>query len=280
MTQAGFRATIPAMEATRDADKAQPAVAEPGVPALPAAAVFLDIDGTLVRHADNPGAVLIDDGLRALLGALNDAACGALALISGRAIADVDALFFPTRFAVAGQHGAERRSIDGTLHYHAPLASRLLAPALELRRLVQAHPGLLLEEKGASLALHYRGAPALAGLVEGEVRRVVAALGDEFELQAGKFVFEVKPSGKDKGTAIAEFMAEAPFAGRLPVFLGDDLTDEFGFDLVNRLGGHSVKVGPGPTRARWRLDNADAVRGWLAAYAARGDATLSRKGAT
>lgn len=278
MTRARFRATIPAMEADKDGNRVRPAAAAAGIPALPAgAAVFLDIDGTLVPHADNPDAVFIDDQLHALLGKLHDAADGALALISGRSIADVDALFSPARFAVAGQHGAERRAAGGTLHYHAPLASRLLAPALELRRLVQSHSGLLLEEKGASLALHYRGEPALAGLVELEVRRVLAGLGDEFELQAGKFVFEVKPSGKDKGTAIADFMAEAPFAGRLPVFVGDDLTDEFGFDLVNRLGGHSVKVGPGPTRARWQLDNAGAVRSWLAAQA---DDKLSRRSAS
>jgi len=80
----------------------------------------------------------------------------------------------------------------------------------------------------------------------------------------------VKPSGKDKGTAIDEFMAEAPFAGRRPVFVGDDLTDELGFERVNRIGGDSVKVGPGPTRARWRLENADAVRAWLAGFADRG----------
>ena len=136
-----------------------------------------------------------------------------------------------------------------------------------------ANPGLLLEEKGASLALHYRSAPSLAGLAEREVRQVVVELGDDFELQSGKLVFEVKPSGKDKGTAIDEFMAEAPFAGRRPVFVGDDLTDELGFERVNRIGGDSVKVGPGPTRARWRLENADAVRAWLAGFADRGGAS-------
>ena len=94
------------------------------------------------------------------------------------------------------------------------------------------------------------------------------ALGDDFELLAGKFVFEVKPSGKDKGTAIEEFMAEEPFAGRRPVFVGDDLTDELGFERVNRLGGDSVKVGGGPTRARWRLADARAVRDWLSALGA------------
>ena len=237
------------------------------------AAVFLDIDGTLVPHVERPDAVRIDASLFALLERLGRAAGGALALISGRSIADIDALFSPARFAIAGQHGAERRSADGSLHFHAPLGSRLQGPAEHLRRLVGANPGLLLEEKGASLALHYRSAPSLAGLAEREVRQVVVELGDDFELQSGKLVFEVKPSGKDKGTAIDEFMAEAPFAGRRPVFVGDDLTDELGFERVNRIGGDSVKVGPGPTRARWRLENADAVRAWLAGFADRGGAS-------
>ena len=245
MTEAGFRTTI-------------------GAPPMPArAAVFLDIDGTLIQLADRPDAVRIDLSLSALLERLRGAAGEALALISGRSIADIDALFSPARFAAAGQHGAERRSADGALHYHAPLAPRLDAQAAILRRLAQEHPGLLLEEKGTSLALHYRGDPSAAALVEREARRVIDVLGDDFEMQAGKFVCEVKPSGKNKGTAIAEFMAEAPFAGRAPLFVGDDLTDEVGFELVNGIGGHSVKVGPGPTRARWRLDNADEVRHWL-----------------
>lgn len=226
-------------------------------------AVFLDIDGTLVHLADRPDAVRIDGDLQALLEGLRQATQGAVALISGRSIADIDALFAPVRFAIAGQHGAERRSADGTLHFHAPLAERLREQAALLRRLALAHPGLLLEEKGASLALHYRGAPSLATLAERGARQAVVSLGDDFELQAGKLVFEVKPSGKDKGTAIDEFMAEAPFSGRRPVFVGDDLTDELGFERVNRIGGESVKVGPGPTRARWRLPDADAVRRWL-----------------
>lgn len=239
------------------------------------AAVFLDIDGTLVSLAERPDAVRIDASLRELLERLRRAAGGALALISGRSIADIDALFAPSRFAIAGQHGAERRSAGGDLHFHAPLAHRLREQAGALRRVVADHPGLLLEDKGASLALHYRGAPSLAGLAEREMRQAVVALGDDFELQAGKFVFEARPSGKDKGSAIDEFMAEAPFRGRRPVFVGDDLTDELGFERVNRIGGDSVKVGPGPTHARWRLADAEAVRRWLATFADRAAASPS-----
>jgi trehalose 6-phosphate phosphatase len=281
MTEAEIQATIGEMKAAAQAEGANAGAAAGGAPIPGAhAAVFLDIDGTLIHFADRPDAVHIDAALCELLERIRESTGGALALISGRSIGDIDELFSPARFAAAGQHGSERRSADGTLHFHAPLAPRLAAHAGTLRRLAQAHEGLLLEEKGTSLALHYRNAPHAAELAEREVRRIVEGLGDDFELQAGKFVLEVKPSGKDKGTAIAEFMAEPPFAGRSPVFVGDDLTDELGFELVNRIGGETVKVGPGPTRARWRLGNADDVRRWLADFAARAPATDARRQST
>lgn len=268
MTGAALRATMGTME-SRTGTRRRQAIAAQRPPLPGNVAMFLDIDGTLVQLAERPDAVRIDGDLHALLEELRRATQGAIALISGRSIADVDALFAPARFAMAGQHGAERRSADGTVHFHAPLAARLGERAAMLRRLAADHPGLLLEEKGASLALHYRQAPSLAQLAEREARQAVVALGDDFELQAGKLVFEVKPSGKDKGTAIDEFMAEPPFSGRRPVFVGDDLTDELGFERVNRIGGESVKVGPGPTCARWRLADAAAVRRWLTRLAAR-----------
>ena len=137
--------------------------------------------------------------------------------------------------------------------------------AAELVSLTAAHAGLVFENKGMTLALHYRMAPACGALAGREMRRIAAAFGDGFELQAGKFVYEIKPSGKDKGVAIAEFMAEPPFAGRVPVFIGDDLTDEQGFKLVNRIGGHSIKVGAGETAALWRIAG-HAVRRWLQRY--------------
>ena len=227
-------------------------------------AVFLDIDGTLLHHAESPDAVSVDPGLVARLVLVREAAGGALALISGRSIADIDTLFSPERFACAGQHGTERRGADGRIHRHAPPAHGLREVAARLRSLARARPGLLLEDKGESLALHFRAEPALAALVEREARLAVAALGHPFEVLAGKYVFEVKPGGKDKGTAIAEFLAEAPFAARVPVFIGDDVTDEHGFELVNRRGGVSIKVGPGATVARARLRDADAVARWLA----------------
>jgi trehalose 6-phosphate phosphatase len=233
-------------------------------------ALFLDIDGTLLEYAAHPQEVRVGQDLLQLLVGLRAATRGAIALVSGRSVEDVDQLFAPLALPVAGQHGTERRCADGTIHRHAPPLENLGHAAAALVRLTAAHSGLVLENKGMTLALHYRLAPRLRPLAEEKVRALAAELGDAFELQTGKFVIEIKPSGKDKGSAIAEFAAEAPFAGRRPVFIGDDLTDEPGFAVVNRLGGHSVKVGPGITRARWHLRDAAAVREWLAACIADG----------
>jgi len=227
-------------------------------------ALFLDVDGTLLEHADHPQDVHVETRLLALLRDLLRESGGAVALISGRSVADLDRLFAPLVFPAAGQHGTERRSADGSMHRHRPPTDRLESAARSLARLSAAHSGLVVENKGMSLALHYRLAPALEQLAHREMSAAVAALGEGFELQAGKFVFEIKPGGRDKGSAIAEFMAEPPFAGRTPAFLGDDLTDEYGFALVNGSGGHSIKVGAGPSAARWRLEGAAAVGDWLA----------------
>ncbi|TAN52250.1 MAG: trehalose-phosphatase [Betaproteobacteria bacterium] len=231
-------------------------------------ALFLDVDGTLLDHAEHPQAVHVEAGLLRQIEDLLEVTDGALALISGRSVEDLDRLFAPLAVPLAGQHGTERRSANGALHRHEPALECLGRAAAQLVRLTSAHGAFLLENKGMTLALHFRRAPELGALAEREMRRIAAALGDEFELQAGKFVLEIKPSGKDKGTAIAEFMAETPFKGRIPVFLGDDLTDEYGFDVVNRAGGHAIKVGPGATHARWRLADAAAVRRWLGEYLA------------
>ena len=125
------------------------------------------------------------------------------------------------------------------------------------------HAGLVLEDKGASVALHFRLAPQLEQAALDAVREASAPLGSAVQVQGGKMVWELKPAGADKGTAIEEFMREPPFAGRTPVFLGDDVTDEHGFRVVNRLGGHSIKVGAGDSAARWRLPDPAAARAWL-----------------
>jgi trehalose 6-phosphate phosphatase len=143
------------------------------------------------------------------------------------------------------------------------------ADALALARgrltsIAARYPELLLEDKGLSLALHYRAAPQLEASMHAALRAIETELGSEYVVQPGKLVVELKPAGSDKGVAIAEFMGEAPFRGRTPVFVGDDATDEQGFVIVNELGGHSVKVGDGATLARWRLPTVRAVERWLA----------------
>lgn len=232
-------------------------------------AIFLDVDGTLLEHAERPDAVNADAEIGHLLGALHAAVHGALALISGRSVADIDALFAPLHLPAAGQHGVERRDAEGNFHIHPFPADGLRRAAAQLGEFTAQHAGLLLEDKGHNLALHFRQAPQFAEAARGAALKVLAELGGDFELQSGKMVIEIKPSGRDKGTAIEEFLFEAPFRGRTPVFVGDDLTDEFGFGVVNRLGGYAVKVGAGASVAAWRLPDSRAVREWLAGLVAR-----------
>jgi len=227
-------------------------------------AYFFDVDGTLIDLADTPAAVRVSETLRQLLQALYQCTGGALALMSGRPIVEIDAWFPPpnVQLPVAGQHGAERRNATGRATRHEPTQD--LTPVR--RRLAQAifdKPGLLLEDKGLSLALHYRRIPGLAGFVHQTMEALLPDLHGDYCLQQGKSVVELKPAGRDKGRSLLEFMAEPPFAGRTPVFVGDDATDEFGFATVNELGGHSIKVGAGETVARWRLENVKAVQQWL-----------------
>jgi trehalose 6-phosphate phosphatase len=232
-------------------------------PFQPDWALFLDVDGTLLDIAERPDQVDTHEVDCALVKGLERVAGGALALISGRSLAQLDAMFTPLCLAAAGQHGYERRDAQGRRHRHR-FPVETLAPAKdELRAFASRHPGLVLEDKGASVALHYRLAPQLEQAALDAMRRASAALGSLVHTQAGKMVWELKPAGADKGMAIDEFMREPPFAGRTPVFLGDDVTDEHGFRVVNRLGGHSIKVGPGDTEARWRLPDPAAARAWL-----------------
>lgn len=231
-------------------------------------AFFLDVDGTLAQLARTPDAVTIEPEVLATIGRLMAVNDGAVALITGRAIADIDGLFAPLQLPVAGQHGIERRSANGRLTRHADVARRLDTARAALAEFAAAHEGLIFEDKGETLALHYRRAPALQPVVRRFMDAQMDQLDGGFTLQWGKMVFEIRPSGQDKGTAIGEFMQEPPFAGRLPVFIGDDKTDEDGFAVVNRLGGHAIKVGRGVTAAPWRLSGAAAVSAWLRDYVA------------
>jgi trehalose 6-phosphate phosphatase len=256
----------------RPASARGPGAARPAIPLdSPAGprAYFFDIDGTLVDIAGTPDSVHLDRELCHLIERLHRSAGGAVALISGRTIADIDRLFPGEHLPAAGQHGIERRDAAGRVSRHSFPSSQLPWARRRLAEAVAAHPGLLLEDKGLSLALHYRLAPQLAGYSHRLVRSVQARLGSAYCVQAGKRIIEVKPAGKDKGVAVREFMQEEPFAGRMPVFVGDDATDEYGFAMVNRLHGQSVKVGAGQTVARWRLPDVRAVRQWLEESIAR-----------
>jgi trehalose 6-phosphate phosphatase len=229
-------------------------------------ALFLDVDGTLLEIAPTPDAVRVPAPAVASLAAVSARLEGALALISGRSIADLDRLFAPLKLPAAGAHGAQRRTASGLCfaRRYAPW----LVPARELLAgWAAAHEGVLLEDKGDSLALHYRNAPALEPAARREVDAAVAAVGPLFQVQEGKMVLEIKPGATSKGTAIEEFMAEKPFIGRRPVFLGDYLTDEFGFEVVNRLGGHSIAVGvSGRTHAQCCLRDPAHVLRWLESH--------------
>lgn len=228
-------------------------------------ALFLDVDGTLLDIERHPDEVRADSALRASLAAAADALRGALALVSGRSIASIDRIFAPLSLPAAGLHGLERRDADGRVHYPAGYAGRIAAARAELVDFVQSAPGLLLEDKGAALALHYRNAPELAAECERHMALAEQAAGSDFHVQRGKMVLELKPSGQDKGTAILAFLDEPPFAGRRPVFVGDDLTDEDGFRAVNARDGLSIRVGAPQdgSAARILAPDVAAVRHWL-----------------
>lgn len=232
-------------------------------------AFFLDIDGTLLEIAATPKAVHTARADCKLVAGIYDKAHGALALVSGRSLAMIDELFSPLKLPAAGQHGVERRDARG--HVHRPaLSKEMFTRAAEtIGAFAQRHAGLVFEHKGYSMALHYRLAPQLAGAAHAVVREAARTVGKGFEVQGGKMVAELKPAGYDKGRAIEAFMRERPFSGRLPVFLGDDLTDEHGFRVVERMGGHSIKIGSGATEARWRLPHPAAARAWLADWLQR-----------
>ena len=226
-------------------------------------ALFLDLDGTLLEIAATPAAVHASARLRGTLSALAVRLDGALAIVSGRTIDTVDALLEPLRLPVAGIHGVMRRDGHGRIHGVAAEDTRLARARASLAAFAAARPGLVLEDKAMPLALHYRLAPELESAALAAVAGMLEQLGPQFEIQHGKMVLELKPRSADKGRAIEQYMREAPFAGRPPAFVGDDLTDERGFAVVNGMGGCSVKVGDADTCARWRLADVGQVLDWL-----------------
>ena len=231
----------------------------------PSCALFLDFDGSLVDLAPQPEAVIVPSGLVGTLESLKTYLGGAVALISGRPIEQIDAFLHPLQLPAAGVHGAERRAADGvvTLMSTHPLEN-VEEAALALAAL---HPQLRVENKRGSIALHYRQAPELERLCL-ETMQAAVEQSPGLTLLRGKMVAEAKPGGASKGHAIEAFLHEPPFAGRTPVFVGDDITDEVGFSTVQRMRGLGVKVGEGATVAWQRLASPAALRYQLQAAVA------------
>jgi len=232
-------------------------------------ALFLDVDGTLLEIEDHPAGVRADPSLVALLTRLAEGLGGALSLISGRPVADLDHIFGGARFAAAGGHGAELRlHPSGTVtSTNWPLPASILE---QLRVFAGSDPGLLLEEKRGGVSLHYRRAPQLEQQCTRLVHGLLPELRQDFRLIAGKMVFEFAPKEHHKGAAITEMMQRDPFAGRRAVFVGDDVTDEDGFRVVNALDGITVRVGDSrDSEAAYSLTDVAAVRRWLESIARR-----------
>jgi trehalose 6-phosphate phosphatase len=227
-------------------------------------ALFLDVDGTLLELAATPDAVHVDHGLTKLL--RRWASCdGALALISGRTVAALDELVHGLELPAAGLHGFERRNALGTHFRHELPSAAMLDRVRRLLSSVAArNPGLVLEDKEFGVALHYRLAPHLEREVVADVMSVARVANKYFDAQRGKMVIELRPKGTSKGLAVAEFMQEPPFHGRVPVYFGDDLTDESAFEWVNSHGGFSVAVDVArATAATHQANGVSEVRAWL-----------------
>ena len=224
--------------------------------------LFLDVDGTLLDFAPTPDGVRVDDAMLVLLSRLRELLGGSVALISGRPLAQIDELFRPLHLPAAGIHGFERRSAAGVVYRPSASISGLDRIRRWLQSVVLPDSGLLLEDKGHSLALHYRLAPQAAGRALASARSALAELGAGYEILEGAKVVELKPAGLNKATAIEAFMKEPPFAGCVPVFMGDDITDFDGFSAVRSRGGFDIAVGDRAS-ARWHLAGPGAARAWL-----------------
>jgi len=226
------------------------------------------VDGTLLDIAPTPDAVRVDDDLRQLLFEVATALDGAVALVSGRDIESLDRLFDPQRWPAAGLHGLERRDAEGGLHRHARGRKSLDEARLQLLYHVGRLPGILIEDKGISLAVHYRAAPELETLLRRAMADIAARLAPEYHVLDGNRVLELKPTAATKADAVRAFLDEPPFAGRRPIYVGDDVTDLDGFAAVERLGGVSVAVGD-RVNAQLRVASPRDVRALLADLAER-----------
>lgn len=228
-------------------------------------AFFLDVDGSLIDIADHPDAVEVPEDLPQLLASLAEQADGALALVSGRTIQALDILLHPFGFAAAGSHGAQMRLAPDRRILSAPALDTALADAV--KEVADGFDGVFAEDKGTAIAVHYRAAPDAAPSLSRALLELLGARQD-VRLMPGHCVFEVKPASLDKGTAVADFMARAPFAGRIPVFIGDDVTDEAGFSAVAARGGLALAVGSPRPGTQGVLADPRSVRAFLTHLAA------------
>lgn len=236
---------------------------EPALPTGPVA-LFLDIDGTLVEHQPHPEAVFVDKALRMLIADAATGLDGAVAFVTGRTIEMVDRLFSPLILPAAGLYGLEHRlTSDGEVE-RADEPEDLAAVADQLQRRFHSVEGIYFERKGPVLAVHTRAAPAALPHVKAAAEEALKRLPEGYRVLAGNAGLEFIPVEALKSAAIERFLGHPPFAGRLPVFIGDDTSDEAGFDYVNGVGGLSIRVRPrGPTAAGATLADVAAVHAWI-----------------
>jgi trehalose 6-phosphate phosphatase len=224
--------------------------------------LFLDVDGTLIELTGTPLETQASEELKIILKEVAERLGGALALVSGRSVEYLDGLFAPLRLPSAGLHGIERRKATGVMHGASFTDVQLDRARSALGEFVQDHPGTLLEDKGRTIAVHFRMAPQFEPEAREAVTEIAAALGINYQVQAGSMMLEIKPRGFNKGGAVQAFMKEPPFSGRRPVYVGDDLTDLDGFRAVDTLGGVSIAVGE-RVDGQYHLADPAAVREWL-----------------
>ena len=228
-------------------------------------AVFLDFDGTLTNLERHPDEVVADGALLYLLDDLYVATAGATAVVSGRSMEDLDAKLAPLRLPIAGIHGAQRRRADGSVEKCAIPATVVWQTRMALRMRLRRFDGVYIEDKGVAFAVHLRAVPSGAlPRVRAELEALAVASRGIFEVMEGAQVLELRPRACDKGEALENFMSEAPFAGRFPIYIGDDDTDRAGFEAVTRARGMCIAVGP-RVGAAWWLPDPAAVRAWLRA---------------
>ncbi len=233
-------------------------------PALPVphqAALMLDVDGTLLDIAPTPESVVVEPGLPQALLAIREALGGALAFVTGRPVEQIDGLFPGVPYAVAGEHGGAIRHRPGDELVRAVLPDPPAEWSTAAARIVGRHRGARLEQKQRGFVLHFRANPQAGQPLHEELSRLVAPARDAFQIMAAHMAWEVKPRGADKGTAVAALASDVPFAGRRPIFIGDDVTDEDGMEAARGMGGAGFRVD------EW-FGTAGGVREWLARSAA------------